>query len=91
MALFQGCSGKLLDGISVLLREIQALFYFTPYLLICFLPTNVLINVLNQFSPEEYLYRVGEVANEMFFVVSGSLDEIADNKKVSNTCLHMKA
>ena len=37
-----------------------------------------------QFAPEEYLYRCGEVANEMFFIVSGSVEELAEkpDKKV---------
>jgi len=34
-----------------------------------------------QFAPEEYLYRSGETANEMFFVVSGSLDEVSEKSK----------
>ena len=40
-----------------------------------------------QFSPEEYIYRAGEVAHEMFFVVSGSVEELSEkpDKKVRNT------
>jgi hypothetical protein len=36
-----------------------------------------------QFGPEEYLYHVGEVAMEMFFVIDGSVDEIANDSEVS--------
>jgi len=54
--LFQGCSEKLLDTLSVMLREVQ-------------------------FSPEEYLYRAGEMATEMFFIISGSVEEVSEIKK----------
>ena len=84
MALFQGCSGKLLDGISVLLREIQACSTQSTRLNITFIfsALNDFVTFL-QILPEEYLYRAGEVATEMFFVVSGSLDEMLDSTKVT--------
>ena len=39
-----------------------------------------------QFAPEEYLYRSGEFAHEMFFIASGSVDEVSEKDKVRNTC-----
>ena len=33
------------------------------------------------FAPEDYLYRVSEIAREMFFVIDGSVDEITENDK----------
>jgi CRP-like cAMP-binding protein len=76
--LFQGCSEKMLDSISVLLREIQALFL--P--IIVLYPHKINSFSVHQFAPEEYLYRAGETANEMFFVVSGSVDELSENAEV---------
>ena len=35
-----------------------------------------------QVAPEEYIYRAGEIANEMFLIVSGSVDELSDNPEV---------
>jgi hypothetical protein len=54
-ALFQGCSDKLLDAISVLLREVQVGY--------CLLVGKYLKKNLDivgfQLAPEEYLYRSG--------------------------------
>ena len=38
-----------------------------------------------QFAPEEFLFRAGEVASEMFFVTSGAVDEIIESQ-VSAPC-----
>ena len=38
--------------------------------------------LLLQYAPEEYIYRAGEIANEMFFIVSGAVDELAENAEV---------
>ena len=35
-----------------------------------------------QFAPEEYLYRAGEAANEMYFIVSGSVEEVSETSEV---------
>ena len=39
---------------------------------------DLIVSVQVQFSPEEYLHRAGEIASEMYFVVSGSVEEIND-------------
>ena len=33
-----------------------------------------------QFAPEEFLFRSGEVASEMFFVTSGAVDEVVESQ-----------
>ena len=33
-----------------------------------------------QFAAEEYLFRSGEVASEMFFVTSGAVDEVIESE-----------
>ena len=33
-----------------------------------------------QFAAEEFLFRSGEIASEMFFVTSGAVDEIAETE-----------
>ena len=43
---------------------------------------KIQITSSSQFSPEEYLYRSGEIASEMYFVVSGSVDELTENSEV---------
>ena len=76
--LFQGCSEKMLDSISVLLREMQVWAFIND------VAKSVHLNHYSvpKFAPEEYLYRAGETANEMFFVVSGSVDELSENAEV---------
>ncbi len=39
-----------------------------------------------QFAPEEWIYRAGEMANEMFFVASGAVEELSERDKVISTC-----
>jgi len=34
-----------------------------------------------QFAPEEWIYRTGEVANEMYLVASGTVDELGEKDK----------
>jgi len=36
-----------------------------------------------QFAPEEWIYRAGEMANEMFFVASGVVEELGERDKRS--------
>ena len=43
-----------------------------------------------QFAPEEYLFRAGETASEMFFVVSGAVDELSENSEVRRPSLRFK-
>ena len=33
------------------------------------------------FAPEDYLYRISEIAREMFFVIDGSVDEVTETEK----------
>ncbi len=42
---------------------------------------------MKQFAPEEYLYRSGEFAHEMFFIATGSVDEVSEKDKV---CCNVK-
>ena len=37
-----------------------------------------------QFAPEEWIYRAGEVANDMYFVASGAIDELGEKDKVNS-------
>jgi CRP-like cAMP-binding protein len=53
---------------------------FTDYLYLIHIKSTYFS--VHQFAPEEYLYRAGETANEMFFVVSGSVDELSENAEV---------
>ena len=81
VTLFQGCGEKMLDSISVLLREVQV--FCVKY------ETSELSNwILLQFAPEEYLFRAGETAHEMFFVVSGSVEEVSETDEVSASEAH---
>ena len=45
--------------------------------------------LLPQFAPEEYLYRESEIAQEMFVIISGSVEELSENKEVKS-CLMCK-
>ena len=38
---------------------------------------------MSQFAAEEFLFRTGEVASEMFFVTSGAVEEISLSKVYS--------
>jgi hypothetical protein len=35
-----------------------------------------------QFAPEEWIYRAGEMAYEMYFVASGVVEELGERDKV---------
>ncbi len=38
--------------------------------------------VIIQFAPEEFLYRESEIAHEMYFIISGSVEELSETKEV---------
>ena len=83
VALFHGCSEKFLDAVSVLLREVQVRIRFWAG---CFIPaikhSGHRLTCILQFSPEEFLFRSGEIASDMFFVVSGSVDEVSESEVI---------
>jgi signal-transduction protein with cAMP-binding, CBS, and nucleotidyltransferase domain len=43
-----------------------------------------------KFAPEEWIYRTGEVANEMYLVASGTVDELGEKDKVFARVIGMK-
>jgi CRP-like cAMP-binding protein len=76
VAFFNGCGEKFLDTVSVLLSEVQV-------------DSRIRLKSLNidfshgfQFAPEEWIYRAGEMANEMYFVASGLVEELGERDKV---------
>jgi hypothetical protein len=81
--LFQGCSEKMLDSISVLLREMQASRKH-PEELVSESDSSLLDF---QVAPEEYIYRSGEIASDMFLIVSGSVDELSEKSEVKASVL----
>jgi hypothetical protein len=76
-----------LDAVSVLLREMQVNLAFQSLVwasrnkseTLCLL-TN--LETSSQFAPEEYLYRESEIAQEMFIILSGSVEELSETKEV---------
>jgi hypothetical protein len=44
-------------------------------------------SLLAQFASEEFLYQAGEIAHEMFFIVSSSVDELSERDKVKATMI----
>ena len=42
-----------------------------------------------QFAPEEYLYRESDIAQEMFIIISGSVEELSETKEVCKTSIQL--